>query len=136
MLYLYFANQYDLLDYPGFINGTDGAFLNLYKQYGKEQQWLQDSIVRECIQKVDRIPLGLDTLKSLLEAGVRPDDLCTGTKNIILCRFVDGVHRQARMGPNCYPYLFKIGAVRELYVGCCLNIIVKQEWLNICPSLL
>lgn len=133
MLYLYFANMFDLADTPGYIRATDSAFRKYYPMYGKEQHWLQDPIVRECIQDVDRIVLGQNTTVSLAEAEMRPDDLCTGTKNIILCRFIDGMHRQTHMGENCYPYLFKIGAIRDLTLGCAISFFPKQEWLDMCP---
>lgn len=82
-----------------------------------KEEWLSDSFGRSVIQTIDRIALGEDVLLSLFKQGMRPEDLCTGTKNLFLCKYIDKTHHLMKMGANCYPFLLDIAETRDVYMG-------------------
>lgn len=52
----------------------------------------------------------------LLEHGMRVEDLATGTKNLLNCKFLDNgmYHRLGMMGENCYHYLIDVATEKDL----------------------
>lgn len=47
---------------------------------------------------------------------MRPTDLCTGTKNVLLARYWAQWRRilLSRMGPNCYPFLLEAADIVDI----------------------
>lgn len=128
MLYLYFDSLDNLCERDGFIYNPSAYFDSIY-----EREWLQDPLIREAITTVDEVPLGEDTFESLLRAGLRPEDLSTGTKNLVLCKFFDGMNRLSSMGENCFPFLGRISLERDVCMGCSIGFYIDEDFFDICP---
>lgn len=112
MLHLECGSLSSFRDREGFI-----LFPNPYFDVDYEENWLSDSFGRKVIETIDRIKLGSDVLHSLLEAGMHPEDLCTGTKNLLLCKHVDKLNHMSKMGENCYPFLLDIADTKDVHMA-------------------
>lgn len=130
MLHIYFDDIDSLRSLDSFIWNPSLFFDILYREKGEKEGWLQDRVVREIIETVDRVPLCDNTKFSLFEHGMRPEDLCTGTKNLILCKFHNGINRISSMGPNCYPFLERIASEQEVYVGCSIVFDLSEDFFS------
>ena len=133
MLYVKFDLIDSLCNTDGFVANPSATFNCDYFDYGNEEKWLQDPIIRDAIVAVDQIPLGDNTLLSLAEYGISPLQLSTGTKNLVLCRFRDYINRISAMGPNCYPFLGRIAAARDVRVGCSIPFKLPKEFFEYTP---
>ena len=53
----------------------------------------------------------------LLSDKMRPTDLCTGTKNVLLAKFFVDKQRilLSRMGSNCYKYMLEAADEKDIY---------------------
>ena len=113
MLHIFFDKPKNLLAREDFIKYPMDYF-----NYSWETAWLEDSFGRSVIQSIDKVELGEDVVASLLSAGMRVEDLCTGTKNLLLCKHIDDkMHRLSMMGGNCYKFLMDVAEEKELYMG-------------------
>lgn len=118
MLHIVVCSTADSWDVPGFIRSPKATFDRLLEEDTTRRAWVEDPVIASAIQEVDQVPRleGETMYTSLLEYGIRPQDLSTGVKNLTLCKFYNGVNRGAMMGPNCYPFLGRICACKEVYM--------------------
>lgn len=81
-----------------------------------DDRWLDSDFGRQIITDIDRVNVmdtSVPTRRLLLDVGLRPDDLATGTKNLFLCRFFSSqfdeplYNRMGHMGENCFKWLVK-----------------------------
>lgn len=108
--------EYGLLD--DFRSRPDFIFHpNAYFDVDYEDSWLSSDFGRDVIQTIDRIPLQEDVVLSLARHGMRPEDLCTGTKNLFLCKHVDKLNHMSKMGANCFPFLLDIADQKDVYMA-------------------
>lgn len=75
MLHLYLAPLDELIAREDFIRYPMHYFEGVW-----EPEWLNDPFGRSVIETIDKVPLGEDVERSLLEFGMRVEDLCTGTR--------------------------------------------------------
>lgn len=68
--------------------------------------------------------------RSLLEAGMRPEDLYTGTKNLLLCRHLNLFNRMTMMGENCYPFLLDAAEEKDITMGVTAYFLMRDEALR------
>lgn len=117
MLYMTFCDRAELRRIPNLIWGPNEIFNEIYDTLEDAKQWLNDPLVRRAIAEIDHVELieGEPTELSIMKHGMRVYDLSTGTKNLILCKFVNGVSNGERMGPNCYKFLGEIAQNRPVY---------------------
>lgn len=86
-----------------------------------EDEWLDDLFVRRFITDIDKIDV-LDnshpTRRLLaLNGEITPELLATGTKNLILCKFISGYwNRLGHMGENCYKWLMDIAEEKDVHM--------------------
>lgn len=75
-------------------------------------EWLDSALARAMITEVDQVDVrdtSKPTCQLLLENGLLPVNLCTGTKNVILQKERPGWWcRMGFMGENCYKYLMDV----------------------------
>lgn len=95
-----------------------------------EPDWLNDSFGRSVIEAIDKVPLGENVERSLLEAGMRVEDLCTGTKNLLLCKHLSMMNRMTMMGENCYPFLLDAAEEKEITMGVTAYFLMRDEALK------
>ena len=112
MLHLYLATLEELIARDDFIRYPNDYFEGVW-----EPEWLSDPFGRAVIETIDKVPLGEDVERSLLEFGMRVEDLCTGTKNLLLCRHLDKMNRMTMMGENCYPFLLDAADEKDITMG-------------------
>lgn len=98
-----------------------------------ENEWLSSPFGREIISAIDQVSLGDDVKYSLLAAGMHPEDLATGTKNLFLCRHFNKLNRLSMMGENCYRYLMDIAADKEVYMAATAYCLFRDTDLRSMP---
>lgn len=126
MLHILVAPLSKLIAEPSFIRYPMVYFDGVW-----EYEWLEDDFGRRVIQGIDRAPLGSDVQRSLLEHGMRVEDLCTGTKNLLLCKHLDGmINRMTMMGENCYPFLLEAAETKDIIMGCPAYALIRDEYLQ------
>ena len=115
MLHLYFEPLKKLGERELFVQ-CPGDFFD----WSWESEWLDDPFSRKMIHEIDHvdIPEGMDTEKACLLKNMRVENLSSGTKSLILCRYCDYLNRMTMMEPNCYRYLMDIAEEKDVYVGC------------------
>lgn len=121
MLHLYFEPLSKLIKRPEFIRYPSDYFDGVW-----ELDWISDSFGRSVIESIDQVELGDDVVFSLLKAGLRVEDLCTGTKNLLLCKHLNKLNRITMMGENCFPFLMDIAESKEVYMGCSNTVFFKD----------
>lgn len=85
--------------------------------------WVNSEFGRKVIQDIEGIDVS-DTSKSvesvLLQQGMLVNDLATGSKNLMLCKFYQSRHcpilynRLGRMGENCFKWLLQIALEKDV----------------------
>ena len=115
VLHLYFDSIGRLMERKEFIPFPDGLFRSVW-----ESEWVNNPLARTIIHDIDHvdIPDGMTTEMACIMSGRRVIDLCSGTKNLLLCRYYTGLNRMTMMGENCYKYLMDIADERDVYMGC------------------
>lgn len=115
MLHLYFESLRRLMKRKEFIPYPDGLFNSVW-----ETEWVNNPLSRAIIHDIDHVEMtdGVTTEMACIMSGFRVADLCTGTKNLLLCRYYSGLNRMTMMGENCYKYLMDIADERDVYMGC------------------
>ena len=77
--------------------------------------WIENDFSRRVISEVEGIELNYDSVMKSLKANFRGyRDISTGSKNLILTYNTNCISELARMGPNCYKFLFEIAKKRYL----------------------
>lgn len=114
MLHIYLDSLARLQQNCDFIEFPMAYFKGVWQGY-----WLEDDFGRAVISEIDRIQLftGQSTAQAILLSGMRVDDLCTGTKNLLLCKHADKLNRMAMMGENCYKFLVEAAKDKDVYVA-------------------
>lgn len=84
-----------------------------------EEAWLDDPWSRQVISDIQRIDVTDETrsVRSILaEYSIPPEELATGTKNLLLTKFnPDGRKiRMSMMGENCYKWLMQIADEQDV----------------------
>ena len=125
MLHLYLATLDELIARDDFIRYPKDYFAGVW-----ESGWLSDPFGRSVIETIDKVPLGEDVERSLLEFGMRVEDLCTGTKNLLLCRHLDKMNRMTMMGENCYPFLLDAADEKDITMGVTAYFLIRDEALK------
>lgn len=98
-----FEARDDVLVMPGvFFDGMYESFM------------LESDFSKKVISEIDKVPINGTVFESLLRQGMRPEDLCTGTKNLIVCKYFNIPSRLTMMGSNCYPYLQEIAVEKDV----------------------
>ena len=115
VLHLYFDSLSRLRKRKEFIPYPDVLFNSLW-----EPEWVNDPLSRAIIHDIDQVemPDGVTTEMACIMSGFRVADLCSDTKNLLLCRYYSGLNRMTMMGENCYKYLMDIADERDVYMGC------------------
>lgn len=95
-----------------------------------EDVWLNDTWARKVISEVDLIDvrdINTPTRRILLDNGILPTQLCTGTKNLIYTKNNPQYKcRIARMGENCYKYLIEAAKERDI-TGVITRVFVLED---------
>ena len=115
MLHLFFESLRKLEEREAFIQSPSGIF-----DWSWKSEWLDDPFSRKMIQEIDHIeiPYGMPAELACLLNDVRVENLSSGTKSLILCRYCDYLNRMTMMGPNCYKFLMDIADEKDVYMGC------------------
>ena len=115
MLHLYFESLKKLIERDTFIRFPSTKFDCSWKP-----DWLNNPFFREVIREVDHvdIPDGMATEMACLLKNMRVEDLSTGTKSLMMCRYYNKLNRMTMMGKNCYKYLADIANEKDVYMGC------------------
>ncbi len=84
-----------------------------------DDTWLDHPFSRMVISDIQRFDVtdqSTSTRRLLLEHGLHPEDLATGTKNLLCCKFLEEGYkcRMSMMGENCYKYLMDIADERDI----------------------
>ena len=127
MLHLYFESIHKLVQREEFIRFPSEAFNCAW-----EPDWVNNPLSRQIIHDIDQVELreGVSTEMCCLLMGFRIQDLSTGTKNLLLCRYLNQLNRMTMMGENCYKYLMDIAQEKEVYMGCSNFVFFTQEDLR------
>lgn len=82
-----------------------------------EDDWLSSAFGKEIISSIDNIQIEDNVDRAFYEAGIHPEDLATGTKNLFLCKYFDKLNRLSMMGENCYHFLMDISDDKDVYMA-------------------
>lgn len=83
-----------------------------------EEEWLDDKMVQEFIEVVDKTKvLSSYALDSKALGIISPMFLSTGCKSLILLLKTDIKLNGDRLGDNCLPFLFKIEEIKDVEVS-------------------
>lgn len=132
MLHLLYCSSEEIDSIPGLRLSTSAAFSILMREKGRDAGWREDPIISRAIQEVEHIPIisGAGTYASILDYGIRPEDMSNGVKNLVLCKFAEGASRLTQMGPNCYPYLGVICRDRDVYGVTCTVLELPRSFFD------
>ena len=127
MLHLFFESLRKLEERESFVQCPSGIFDWCWKS-----EWLDDPFSRKMIQEIDHvdIPDDMDTEKACLLKNMRVENLSSGTKGLILCKYYNRLNRMTMMGPNCYKYLMDIADEKDVYMGCSNYVFFTDEDLK------
>ena len=127
MLHLYFESLRKLVERKLFIRYPSIEF-----NCGWEPEWLNNPFFRRVIHEVDHvdIPDGMTTEMACLLKNMRVEDLSTGTKNLMMCKYYNEFNRMTMMGKNCYKYLMDIADEKDVYMGCSNYVFFTDEDLK------
>ena len=127
MLHLFYESLEKLLRRNEFIGFPDELFDELW-----DSQWVNNPLSRRIIHEIDRVefPEGRTTEEACALRGMCLTDLCTGTKNLLVCKNYSGLNRMTMMGDNCYPFLMDIADQREVYMGCSNYVLFDDDILK------
>ena len=127
MLHLYFDSLSRLMKREDFIPYPDGLFNSIWLP-----EWVNNPLSRAIIHDIDHvdIPDGMTTEMACIMSGFRVADLCTGTKNLLLCRYYSGLNRMTMMGENCYKYLMDIADEHDVRMGCSNSFFFRDDVLK------
>lgn len=84
-----------------------------------DESWIENDFARKVIADIQQFdpPLSEESTRVWLGRNkLIPETLCTGVKNLLLCKFYKPTRasRLGMMGPNCYKYLMDIADEIEL----------------------
>lgn len=84
-----------------------------------EEEWLNTDFAKRIIKDIDDKNVDDGDTKEILWHiyGMRPTELCGGTKALILIQSTDFLISMSMMGPNCYKYLFELAHSRDRRVA-------------------
>ena len=124
MLHLYFESLRKLAERKLFIQHPSIEF-----NCSWQSEWLNDPFFRKVIREVDHveIPEGMATETACLLKNMRVEDLSTGTKTLMMCRYYNELNRMTMMGKNCYKYLMDIADEKDVYMGCSNYVFFTDE---------
>lgn len=98
-----------------------GLKLNVSRLFNPNysDDWLETDLARRLISEVDHVELSSDKTvrQSLWERYLRPEDLCGGTKAILVIANTPFLISMLMMGENCYKYLFEVAKYQDKRVG-------------------
>ena len=109
MLHLICGNYGSFTEDPEFIRHPDDFF-----NYYFEDEWFYDPFVRRILTDIDHLNPEGDIFKVLFDERMHPSDICTGSKNLILCKYFDRLNNYLKMGKNCHPFLMEIAESKEV----------------------
>lgn len=98
----------------------------IFKYYHTEE-WLNSDFGRGLITDIDKVDVmdkSKPVVRILLEKGLVLDNLATGTKNVLLCKYfvnprdhsVPLYNRMGFMGENCFKWLLQAAVERDIYM--------------------
>lgn len=127
MLHLLFESLRKLEERESFIRCPSGIF-----DWSWKPEWLNDPFSRKIIREIDHvdIPDGMDTEKACLWKNMRVENLSSGTKSLILCKYYNRLNRMTMMGKNCFKYLMDIADEKDVYMGCSNYVLFSDEDLK------
>lgn len=112
MLYIHFGKKQEVFRRPDCIGFPDD-----YYDMMVNPEWLTDNFSARLLEKVDHVtPIEGSALKGLLALYRSPREICTGSKNVLLCKHTDYCHMLIYMGPNCYPFLLEAAESKDIHV--------------------
>ena len=81
----------------------------------KKPEWFKDPMVREIIDKIDnsRVEMDFSMVNNITNIGYSANDLCGGTKSLILIKMLTDKIILANMGDNCVEFLERIAKEYE-----------------------
>lgn len=95
--------------------------------YYFEEEWFYDPFVRRILTDIDHLNPEGDIFKVLFEERMLPTEICTGSKNLILCKYFDRINNYTMMGKNCHPYLMEIAESKEVRMAVTAPIIMMDS---------
>lgn len=112
----------DGLDYPNKVSDVDSYF-----DYTYDQDWFQSDYAKQIIKDIDDSQyISGEYIESPVLGGIPPRNLSSGCKALlILLNEPDVIVSGDRMGDNCYPWVMKLAAEKNLTIT--LAHIVKLE---------
>lgn len=113
MITIYFGRQDEIIRRPDVI----GAPNSYYKEQF-QKAWYDDPFVLRILHDIDHIPEDSGPMIMwLLDHNRYPWDICTGSKNLIMAKYVkDRAPLLQYMGENCFPYLFELSNCQDITV--------------------
>lgn len=113
MITIYFERQRDILSRKDIISNPSVVYKKAFKK-----EWYDDPMVIEVLHRIDHVPEAVKpTVEWFISQHRAPWDICTGSKNVIMTKFLDGMAPLLQyMGENCYPYIFDISNEKNIII--------------------
>lgn len=113
MLYIRFGHYADFKGRRDVVWDTDLYFNNTF-----EPEWLEDDLVKEMIQDVDKSTvLSPYCIQSPILGQIAPEHLSGGVKGLILMlKDPDIIVNASRCGDNCSKWILKIAEQKDLHI--------------------
>jgi len=97
-----------------------------FTRFYLKREWLLDSMVQQMIKDIDHNAITIVNDKPYIESpilgAISPYELSGGVKSLIMLLKMDEifdkvyVFRTSAFGHNCYPWLFKIAEIKDVYL--------------------
>lgn len=122
MLRLIAGKLWELHKRQGLVTHVSDVFDLLY-----EDEWFDSDWAIDLVQDVDHItvPAGKSVFEALSAVGLKPENLCGGTKAVMVVAHTDYLVSMLMMGENCYKYLFRAIKGKDKRMGltsyCCVQ---------------
>ena len=112
MLNLIFGKEFDF-DPDRVIVNPDQMFREV-----KQSHWFEDDFAIRVLKEIDDFQVTPGrVMQDFWEANRGMDDICTGTKNLLLAKhYTDKSVMLQRMGDNCYKFLLEIADSADITV--------------------
>lgn len=115
------ANDECVIRYP------DAVFEDRY-----DDVWLDFEFGRRVISSIDNVKLNdfTSARRCLAMQGMTPENLCTGTKNLLVAKFNLAEDKRillSRMGPNCYPFFLETCKEKDVKTVATFGFTFKDE---------
>ena len=112
MLHVRCANAHDMRNVSGYISNVAAYFEYYYKD-----SWIEDKLFTRILTEIEEIPLIGETNKeSLLLYGITVNQISNGSKNLLLCKYLDMINCLSKMGSNCYHILMDLADEKDIYM--------------------